>query len=90
MNVLPLLGIPAMVTTTGPVVAAAGTVAMMLVALQLVAVAIAPLNVTVLLPCAAPKFEPVTVIGWPATPALGFTEVMFGGCKTVKPTPLLA
>jgi hypothetical protein len=62
----------------------------MLLALQLVTLAIAPLNVTVLLPCVAPKLEPVIVIGWPAIPAVGFTELMFGGCKTVKPTPLLA
>ena len=33
----------------------------MLVALQLVAVATVPLNVTVLVPCVAPKFVPVTV-----------------------------
>jgi hypothetical protein len=90
MNELPLLANPATVTTTGPVVAAAGTVAKMLVVLQLVAVAVAPLNVTVLLPCAAPKFEPVIVIDWPVTPEVGFTDVMFGGCKTVNVTPLLA
>jgi len=90
MNVLPLLAIPATVTRTAPVVAPAGTIAVMLVVLQLATVAIAPLNVTVLLPCAAPKFDPEIVINWPATPVVGLTEVMFGGFKTVKPTPLLA
>jgi hypothetical protein len=50
------------VTTTGPVVAATGTVTMMLVGLQPVAIAVAPLNVTVLVPRVAPKFDPVIVI----------------------------
>jgi len=50
-----LLVNPFTVTVTLPVVASAGTVAAMLVALQLVAVAAIPLNITVLLPCVAPK-----------------------------------
>jgi len=48
--VLPLLANPATVTTRGPVVAAAGTVATMLAGVQLVAIAATPLNLTVLLP----------------------------------------
>ena len=44
-------------------VAPVGTDAMMLVALQLVGVAGIPLNVTVLVPCVAPKFVPVIVTG---------------------------
>jgi len=39
----------------------------MLVALQLVGVATVPLNVTVLVPCVAPKFAPVTVTDAPPT-----------------------
>src|SRR5207244_10148384 len=42
-------------------VAPAGTGTTMLVALQLVAVAAVPLNVTVLVPCVAPKFAPTIV-----------------------------
>ncbi len=44
----PLLACPPTVTTTFPVVAPAGTVTTMLVALQLTTVAIVALNVTVL------------------------------------------
>ena len=61
VNVTPLLGVLFTVTTTGPVVAAAGTVAAMLVSPQLVIVAVVPLNLTVLDPCVAPKAVPVTV-----------------------------
>jgi hypothetical protein len=50
LNLTPLLGPPFTVTTTLPVVAAAGTVAAIAVAFQLVGVAATPLNVTVLLP----------------------------------------
>jgi hypothetical protein len=47
-NVTPLLATPLTVTTTGPVVAPVGTLATMLVALQLVGVAAVPLKVRVL------------------------------------------
>jgi len=48
--------IPPTVTTRLPDVAPVGTFTVMLVALQFVAVpALVPLNVTVLLPCVAPK-----------------------------------
>jgi hypothetical protein len=50
VKLLPLLATPETVTTTFPVVAPVGTVATMLVALQLVAVAAVPLNLTVLDP----------------------------------------
>jgi hypothetical protein len=46
----PLVFTPAAFTTTFPVVAPVGTGATMLVALQLVGVAVVPLNVTVLEP----------------------------------------
>ncbi len=50
MKFTPLLALFETVTTTLPVVAPVGTVVAMLVALQLVAVAVVPLNLTVLLP----------------------------------------
>jgi hypothetical protein len=58
VNAIPLLALPPTVTTTFPVVAPAGTGAAMVVALQLVGDAAVPLNVTVLVPCDAPKFAP--------------------------------
>jgi len=50
VKLTPLLAWPETMTTTFPVVAPVGTLATMLVALQLVAVAAVPLNVTVLVP----------------------------------------
>src|SRR5712664_452990 len=92
VNCTPLLAIPPAVTTTLPVVAPAGTSATMLVALQLVGVATVPLNLTVLVPCVAPKFAPVIVTEVPTSPDVGFRVVMLGPAAppTVKLTPLLA
>ncbi|HKM84458.1 MAG TPA: hypothetical protein VJY15_26305, partial [Candidatus Acidoferrum sp.] len=91
MKLTPLLATPPTVTTTFPVVAPAGTGATMLVALQLVGVAVVPLNLTVLVPCVAPKFAPVIVTDAPTNPDVGFKLVMPGaGTVTVKLTPLLA
>ena len=60
------------VTITFPVVAPAGTGTAILVAVQLVGVAAAPLNATVLLPpCVAPKPDPVIVTEVPTPPKLG-------------------
>ncbi len=50
VNDIPLLAKPPTVTTTLPVVAPDGTEATIEVALQLVGVAVVPLNVTVLVP----------------------------------------
>src|SRR5258706_9040450 len=88
----PLLARPPTVTTTFPVVAPAGTSAAMPVALQLVGIAAVPLNLTVLLPCVAPKFAPVIVTEAPANPDVGFRLAMLGAgtAETVKFTPLLA
>ncbi len=58
VNASPLLVALPTVTTMFPVVACAGTVVVMRVLLQLVGVAAVPLNVTVLLPCVAPKCAP--------------------------------
>src|SRR5437667_159268 len=73
-----LLAKPLTVTTTFPVVAPAGTGTTMLVPLQLVGVPAVPLNVTVLLPCVAPKFVPVMVTEVPAGPTVGLRPVMLG------------
>src|SRR6267142_144278 len=84
----PLLAIPPTVTTTLPVVAPPGTDATMLVALQLVVVAVVPLKVTVPV---VPKLVPVMVTAVPTGPVVGFRLVMAGAEEvTVKFTPLLA
>jgi hypothetical protein len=74
----PLLDLFETVTTTLPVVAPVGTVATMLVALQLAAVAVVPLNLTVLVPCVDPKFDPEIVTEAPTAPALGDRLEMVG------------
>lgn len=78
VKLLPLLAVPETVTTTFPVVAPVGTGATTLVALQLVGVAVVPLNFTVLLPCVHPKFVPVIVTDAPTAPEVGDRLVMLG------------
>ena len=68
VKLTPLLATPPTVTTTFPVVAPLGTGTTMLVALQLVGVPTVPLNITVLVPCVAPKFVPLIVSGAPTGP----------------------
>jgi hypothetical protein len=85
----PLLFTPPADTTTFPVVAPDGTGATMPVLLQLVTVAVVPLNFTVLVPWLAPKFEPIIVTGAVTAPLFGVRVEMFGVPTTVKPTPLL-
>jgi hypothetical protein len=85
----PLLFTPLACTTTLPVVAPGGTETAMLVGLQLVGVAVVPLNVTVLEPWVAPKFVPVIVTGDPTGPEGGDKLVMLGGGVSVNKTPLL-
>jgi hypothetical protein len=72
-----------------PVVAPLGTVVFIDVALQLVTVAVVPLNFTVPVPCVEPKFVPVIVTAAPTAPELGDKLVMLGAATTVKLTPLL-
>src|SRR5262249_56892016 len=55
-----------------------------------VGVAVVPLNLTVLVPCVAPKFVPVIVTDVATGPLVGDRLVMLGGTVTVKVTPLLA
>ena len=73
-----------------PVVAPAGTGATIEVALQLVGVAVVPLNLIVLLPWVDPKLVPVIVTDAPTTPDVGDRLVMLGAATTVKDEPLLA
>ena len=88
VKLTPLLAAAPTATTTLPVVAPAGTGTTMLVADQLVGVAVVPLNLTVLAPWVAPKPVPVMVTEVPVDPEVGDKLVMFG--VTVKSTPLLA
>jgi len=86
----PLLATPLAFTTTFPVVAPLGTVTPMLVALQLLTVAVVPLNVPEPLPSLAPKFAPVMVTAAPTAPVVIDRLVMLGAATTVKLEPLLA
>jgi hypothetical protein len=88
VKLTPLLAWLETVTTTFPVVAPVGTVATILVELQLVMLAVVPLNFTVLLPCEDPKVVPAIVIEAPTAPELGVRLLMWG--TTVKLFPLLA
>jgi hypothetical protein len=92
VKLTPLLTTPPTVTTTLPVVAPAGTGAVMLVALQLVGTAVIPLNVTVLVPCVAPKFAPTIVTDVLTNPDVGFKLVILGAGTalfTLTGTPVL-
>src|SRR5262249_14472597 len=90
VNETPLLARPPTVTTTLPVVAPAGTGTPMLVADHDVGVAVVPLNVTVLVPCVAPKLVPVIVTAVATGPLVGKRLVIVGGTVTVNDRPLLA
>src|SRR5439155_6601003 len=87
-NGMPLLPNPPTETTTGPVVAPAGTGALIVLAVQAVGVAMTPLNATLLLPRAVPKFVPAIVTAVPRLPDVGEMLEMRGG--TVNVAPLLA
>src|SRR5262245_59326923 len=80
-----LLAMPPAFTVTGPVVAAAGTAAVMLVSDQPVTVAGRLLKRTV--PVVAVKLAPVIVTDAPAPPVEGVTPLTIGA--TVKLMPLL-
>jgi hypothetical protein len=84
-----LLRLPT-VTTTLPDVAVAGTGTTIVVADQLVGVAVVPLNLIVLVPWVVPKFAPVTVTTVPIDPLEGERLVTVGVTPTVKVSPLLA
>jgi len=78
VNVTPLLALPLTVTTTEPVVAPEGTGATIFVLLQLVGVAVVPLNFTVLVPCVDPKLDPLMVTAAPMAPEVGERLLMVG------------
>ena len=84
VKLLPLLAVPETVTTTFPVVAPLGTLATMLVAVQLAAVAVVPLNLTVLLPCVEPKLVPVIVTDAPTAPVVGDRLLILGAAKALE------
>src|ERR1700722_12906647 len=87
----PLLGTPATVTMTLPVIAPTGTGTTMLVALQLVTGAVVPPKLTMLpVTCDAPKFVPVMVIEVPTAPEVWLRSVICGAAVTVKGEPALA
>src|ERR1051326_8264220 len=91
VNVLPVLATPpAAVTTTLAVTAPVGTVATMLVGLQLLMVAATVPNFTPPLPCAEPKFDPLIVTTEPTAPVFGARLEMLGAGVTVNVAPLLA
>ena len=73
-----MLATLATVTTTLPVMAPLGTGTTMLVVLQLVGVAVVPLNLTVLLPWGEPKFAPVIVMEVPTAADVGERLVISG------------
>lgn len=64
-----------------------GTIATMLVLLQLVTTAVDEPNITELVPWLEPKFNPVMVTELPAGPDVGDMLLMLGATK--KKTPLL-
>jgi hypothetical protein len=71
---------PGVVTLIGPVVAPAGTVAVILVALTTLNVAATPLKVTLV---AAVRFVPVIVTVVPTGPKVGANEVIVGAAATI-------
>jgi len=78
VNKTPLLAFPPTFTTTFPVVAPLGTDETIEVALQLVGVAVVPLNVTVLVPLVEPKLLPEIVTDAPIAPEFGDRLLIVG------------
>lgn len=85
VNGTPLLGTPATVTTTFPVVAPLGTGAVILVVLQAVGTAAWPLNVMGLVPWLVPKLAPEIVTATPTPPDVGDKPEMLGACPNASP-----
>jgi hypothetical protein len=71
VKLFPLLATPPTVTTTFPVVAVLGTVALILDDPHVVTDAVTPLNVTLLPPCEDPKLDPLIVTNVPTAPEVG-------------------
>jgi hypothetical protein len=86
VKLLALLAVPAeVVTLIGPVIAPAGTVAVIAVAEFTVKLALVPLNITAVAPV---KFVPLIVTLVPTAPLLGVKLVTVGGLETVTVTGL--
>jgi hypothetical protein len=86
VKLLALLAVPAeVVTLIGPVIAPAGTVAVIAVAEFTVKPALVPLNRTAVAPV---KFVPLMVTLVPTGPLLGVKLVTVGGLETVTVTGL--
>src|SRR6266513_5342510 len=78
VNVTPALATPpAAVTTTFPLVAPLGTVAVMLLAPQFViVVALVPLNFTLPFPTLGPKLDPAITLNDPPAPGIEVNDVI--------------
>jgi hypothetical protein len=76
------------VTTTFPLVAPTGTVTVTVVVLQVVAVALVPLNLTALLPCEEPKLVPLMITCVPGAPDAGLIPMIAGPVLVLLPLPL--
>ena len=83
VKLTPLVSTPLAWTTTLPVVAPAGTGTVIEVTLQLVGVAVVPLNFTVLVLCVDAKLVPVIVTETPTAPEVGDKCVMVGAAAPV-------
>ncbi len=79
----PLLLPADVLTTTVPEEAPAGTTATMTDDVQLLTAATVPLNVTVPVPCVAPKLDPLIVTSDPALPWVGVSDEIDGVCGQV-------
>jgi hypothetical protein len=90
VKLFPLLFTPLANTTTFPLVAPGGTVTAMLVAVQVVTLAVVPLKLTVPPPWGEPKLTPVTVTAAPTAPVVIDRLLTLGPATTVKFFPLLA
>jgi hypothetical protein len=90
VNAAPLVATPLAVTTTFPVVAPVGTGTTIEVALQVVGVAVVPLNLTAPVPWVEPKFVPVMVTDAPTAPDVGERLVMLGAGNIVNADALLS
>ena len=83
----PLLPTPFSTTVTSPVVAVEGTVATICVLLQLVTeFADTPLKRTELVPCVAPKYNPLIVTDDPKAPYVGEIPVTIADVPDVMET----
>lgn len=89
VKLMPLLAAPPTDATTFPVVAPEGTLAMIRPSVQVVGVAVVPLNLRVLVPCEDPKPAPAIVTVAPIPPLAGEMLSIPGPAVTVKVGVLL-